>query len=61
MSNQWDQVQDFKWLKAERSPNWSTLAPEDAAPDETWRNIIPRGPGYSVDDILKAVGVPFPY
>jgi hypothetical protein len=26
--NKWDQVQDFKWLKQERSPNWDIL-PED--------------------------------
>lgn len=23
--NQWDQIDDFKWLKAEQSPNWSIL------------------------------------
>lgn len=24
-ANQWDQVDDFGWLKVERSPNWSVL------------------------------------
>lgn len=27
--NMWDQVDDFKWLRAEPSPNWSTLQPGD--------------------------------
>ncbi|KAJ4313999.1 hypothetical protein N0V94_006683 [Neodidymelliopsis sp. IMI 364377] len=25
MKNQWDQIDDFKWLKAEQSPNWRIL------------------------------------
>lgn len=25
VKNQWDQIDDFKWLKAEQSPNWSIL------------------------------------
>lgn len=27
--NMWDQVDDFKWLRAEHSPNWHTLQPGD--------------------------------
>ena len=55
--NQYDQVDDFKWLKAEHSPNWSLLAPEDVVPDHIWRDIVPGGPGHSLDDILRATGV----
>lgn len=55
--NQWNQVDDFKWLKAEPSPNWSILPSEAHVPDETWREIVPGGPGWSVEDILKAVGL----
>ncbi|EXJ94742.1 hypothetical protein A1O1_03139 [Capronia coronata CBS 617.96] len=55
--NQWNQVDDFKWLKAEPSPNWSILPTEASVPDETWREIVPGGPGWSVKDILKAVGL----
>ncbi|KAL2410986.1 hypothetical protein ABEF95_000595 [Exophiala dermatitidis] len=55
--NQWNQVDDFKWLKPEPSPNWSILPAEDAVPDETWREVVPGGPGWSVKDILKAVGL----
>jgi hypothetical protein len=25
VQNQWDHIDDFKWLKAEQSPNWSVL------------------------------------
>ncbi|KAK7899888.1 hypothetical protein LTR67_003634 [Exophiala xenobiotica] len=56
--NQWNQVDDFKWLKSEPSPNWSILPTEDTVPDETWREIVPGGPGWSLRDILKAVGLP---
>ncbi|KZM22582.1 uncharacterized protein EKO05_0009573 [Ascochyta rabiei] len=29
VKNQWDQIDDFKWLKAEQSPNWSILPEEE--------------------------------
>ena len=53
----WDQVDDFKWLKAEQSPNWGLLAPEDTVLDDTWREIVPGGPGWTLDDILKSTKV----
>ncbi|KAH0845857.1 tubulin-specific chaperone c [Fonsecaea pedrosoi] len=56
--NQWNQIDDFKWLSHDKpSPNWSLLPAEDIVPDETWREVVPGGPGWSVSDILKAVGV----
>ena len=53
----WDQVDDFKWLKAEHSPNWDLLGHEDTVLDDTWREIVPGGPGWTLDDILKATKV----
>jgi hypothetical protein len=53
----WDQVDDFKWLKPEHSPNWDLLGPEDTVLDDTWREIVPGGPGWTLDDILKATKV----
>ena len=53
----WDQVDDFKWLKAEHSPNWSILPPEATVVDEVWREIVPGGPGWSLSDILRATHV----
>ncbi|EXJ88883.1 hypothetical protein A1O3_01947 [Capronia epimyces CBS 606.96] len=58
--NQWNQVDDFKWLKPEPSPHWSILPTEDRIPDETWREVVPGGPGWSVKDILKSVGLSAP-
>ena len=55
--NMWDQVDDFKWLKAEQSPNWSILPAKDTVQDEVWREIVPGGPGWTLEDILKATGV----
>ena len=55
--NMWDQVDDFKWLKAEQSPNWSLLPPEDTVMDDIWREIVPGGPGWTLEDILKATRV----
>ena len=55
--DQWDQIDDFKWHKAEPSPNWSILPPEDAVVEEVWRDVVPGGPGWSLDDILKATKV----
>lgn len=57
LDNLWDQVDDFKWLKAEHSPNWDTLPADSQVVDEVWRDIVPGGPGWSLDDILKATKV----
>ncbi|KAJ5111266.1 Tubulin binding cofactor C [Penicillium argentinense] len=51
----WSQVEDFKWIKAEPSPNWSLLDPSDAVPEEVWAEIVPGGPGWSLEDILHAI------
>ncbi|KAJ4348502.1 uncharacterized protein N0V89_009878 [Didymosphaeria variabile] len=51
--NQWDQIDDFKWLKAEPSPHWSIL-PES-------ERVLQQRFGRNQDDpsdILRAAGVP---
>ncbi|CAL5866237.1 uncharacterized protein PFLUO_LOCUS444 [Penicillium psychrofluorescens] len=53
--DRWSQVEDFKWIKPEPSPNWSLLDPSDAVPEEVWAEIVPGGPGWSLDDILHAI------
>lgn len=55
--NQWDQVDDFKWLKSEPSPHWSVLPPEQRIKDSVWKDVVPGGPGLGLDEILKAVTV----
>lgn len=53
--DRWSQVEDFEWIKPEASPNWSLLGPEDAVPESVWAEIVPGGPGWSLDDILRAI------
>ncbi|KAJ5725891.1 Tubulin binding cofactor C [Penicillium malachiteum] len=53
--DRWSQIEDFKWIKPEPSPNWSLLDPSDAIPEEVWTEIVPGGPGWSLDDILRAI------
>ncbi|KAJ5520207.1 Tubulin binding cofactor C [Penicillium fimorum] len=55
--DRWSQVEDFKWIKPEPSPNWSLLDPNDAVPEEVWAEIVPGGPGWSLEDILQAIKV----
>jgi hypothetical protein len=55
--NQWDQVDDFKWLKDSHSPNWSVLPEEERLPESVWRDVVPGRPFSDVDVILKEVGI----
>ncbi|KAK3376743.1 tubulin binding cofactor C-domain-containing protein [Lasiosphaeria ovina] len=54
--NQWDQVDDFKWLKSDHSPNWSILPETERIPVDVWKSV-PGAPGVGVEDILKKVGL----
>ncbi|KAJ4293009.1 hypothetical protein N0V88_005673 [Collariella sp. IMI 366227] len=56
-TNMFDQVDDFKWLKATPSPNWSVLPEEEAIPEEVWRKALAGGPGVVIDDTLRSLGV----
>lgn len=58
-SNQWDQVDDFGWLKAEPSPNWRRLGGEgdSAVPEDFWTGTVKGGPALSTQDILRQAGV----
>ena len=53
----WDQVDDFKWLKAEHSPNWSVLPEEQRISEDIWKDKVPGYPGAGLEDILKTVGI----
>ncbi|KAI9816934.1 MAG: hypothetical protein M1826_001706 [Phylliscum demangeonii] len=39
--NQWDQVDDFRWLRAAHSPNWSVLPVEERVPEAVWLERLP--------------------
>ena len=53
--NLWDQVDDFKWLKAEASPHWSVLPEEKRVDERVWKEVVPGQPGIDLDEILNAV------
>lgn len=53
----WDQVDDFKWLKAEHSPNWSVLPEAQRLSEDIWTKTVPGGRGLGLEDILGAVGI----
>ncbi|KAG6110704.1 hypothetical protein E4U31_005405 [Claviceps sp. LM219 group G6] len=55
--NQWNQVDDFKWLKAGQSPNWTTLSSTEVLSDSVWTKMVPGQPGKSVGEILHQVGI----
>ena len=57
VENQWSHVDDFKWLKAGQSPNWTTLSESQMLSNDIWTKVVPGQPGMSVDDILKKVGI----
>lgn len=40
--NMFDQVDDFKWLRAEPSPNWSLMKEDRRVKDEKWERILER-------------------
>ena len=53
-------MDDFRWLKAEHSPNWSILNPDDgsAVKPEAWHEIIAgMGANADLDDMLKTAKV----
>ncbi|KAM0717530.1 hypothetical protein Q7P37_007382 [Cladosporium fusiforme] len=54
--NQWQAVDDFKWLRAEPSPNWGVLDESERVKEEVWRDVVPGGPGLSTEDVLRATG-----
>jgi hypothetical protein len=57
VTNQWQEVDDFKWLRAEPSPNWTILGESKRISEGVWRDIVPGGPGMGTVDVLGAVGL----
>jgi hypothetical protein len=56
--NHWDQIDDFKWLKLEPSPNFRVLREKDDwVQDTVWTGVVAGRHGVALDGILKAVGV----
>lgn len=39
VKNLWDQVDDFKWLKSEHSPNWEVMRREERVRQGEWEEV----------------------
>lgn len=50
--NMWDQVDDFKWLKSEHSPNWEVLPEAERVQERAWNDIRESG-NLSVESTLE--------
>ncbi|RMZ70591.1 tubulin-specific chaperone c [Pyrenophora seminiperda CCB06] len=55
--NQWNQIDDFKWLKAEPSPHFSILPKSERIADQVWDNKLSSSDDVSPDTILNDFGV----
>ncbi|CAL8577774.1 hypothetical protein XPA_003590 [Xanthoria parietina] len=56
-TNMWDQVNDFNWLKAGHSPNWSVLSLARRFEPDRWTIIQSLTEGDPVDTVLEAFDI----
>lgn len=40
--NMYDQIDDFRWLRAEHSPNWRVMQPDEQIKQDVWETILER-------------------
>lgn len=57
-TNQWSEVDDFKWLKAGHSPNWTTLSEAQRFGNDVWKHVADADAVGCIADQLKKFGVP---
>lgn len=53
--NHWDQIDDFKWLKAEASPNFSLLGEAQRVGDGVWMDKVVESE--EREDVLRVLGI----
>ncbi|KAF2849313.1 hypothetical protein T440DRAFT_469413 [Plenodomus tracheiphilus IPT5] len=53
--NQWDQIDDFKWLRSGASPNFRLLGEEERIKEEVWERVGKAKDG-ELDGLLELVG-----
>lgn len=56
--NQWNQVDDFKWLKAGHSPNWNILSDSQRVDEKIWKDVVPGQPTANMTETLRTIGLP---
>lgn len=54
VKNHWDQIDDFKWLKAEASPNFSLLGEEKRVGDGVWKEVAESE---EREEVLRVLGI----
>lgn len=57
VTNQFDQIDDFKWLRSEPNPNWSVLDPSMRVEDGIWTEVVPGKAGVGHTEILAQANV----
>jgi hypothetical protein len=55
--NQWNQIDDFKWLKAEPSPHFSLIPEAERISEEIWSEKISGDRNASLNDTLEVFRV----
>lgn len=55
--NLWGRIDDFKWLRAEPSPNWSVLEDGQRVSEEVWRKVGIDGQKGKTEEVLAMVGL----
>lgn len=55
ISDQWDQIHDFNWLKAGHSPNWTILEPGKRKLSDQWKRLK-NVTDDEVDEVLRDLG-----
>lgn len=56
-ADQWDKVDDFKWLKSEPSPHWRIMPEDVRVTESVWAKLITGNPDAERTEILQAVGI----
>lgn len=56
-TNHWEEVDDFKWLKADHSPNWSILPEDKRLSESVWTGPVAGEPSLGTEAVLREVGL----
>lgn len=54
-TNQYDQIDDFKWLKSEPSPHFEVMGEGEGVSEKVWREVVPGDCATGWKEILEAV------
>ncbi|KAF2198170.1 TBCC-domain-containing protein [Delitschia confertaspora ATCC 74209] len=53
--NHWNEIDDFKWLKAEPSPHFRLLVESERIKEEVWKAVVEKGESAGVEEVLGMV------